>query len=236
MKNIIITGATSDIALSTILKIADENTNFILLGREINTLSQVGRNLNEKHIKSEIFQVDLSEEASISSTLDLIEKSYNQFHGILHFASQWHSNGKVLSGIDFEDYSDQEFTSSINITLTAFALIAKKLIPKMQRYSNIIGISGTFDSGAKGWLPYYTAKKALENFIIGLSQELIDKKIRINCVSPSDVITTPYKKYFAEYAKEEIALLPYEVADTVEYLMSEKAKNINGQIITVKKF
>ena len=73
----------------------------------------------------------------------------------------------------------------------------------MHAGSKIINISGTFESGAKGWLPYYVSKKAIENLTVGLSQELRDKQIQVNCISPSDTLTESYQKFFPEYATPE---------------------------------
>ena len=44
----------------------------------------------------------------------------------------------------------------------------------MGRGNSIINLSGTFESGGKGWLPYYVSKRALEDLTVGLSDEIRD--------------------------------------------------------------
>jgi len=112
-------------------------------------------------------------------------------------------------------------------------IIFKNLISLIPQYGKIVNISGTFETGAKGWLPYYVSKKAFEACTIGLSHELIDKKIQVNCISPSDTLTDSYKKYFPEYALPEKCLDPDEISDLIFQIISND--NLNGQIIELTK-
>ena len=88
---------------------------------------------------------------------------------------------------------------------TAPSLIIHGLLSKMGRKSKIVNLSGTFENGGKGWLPYYASKRALEDLTIGLSQELEDRDIQVNAVSPSDTATEAYAKYFPQYMDEAIS-------------------------------
>ena len=100
----------------------------------------------------------------------------------------------------------------------------------MPKKSKIINISGTFESGAKGWLPYYVSKKAIEDLTIGLAQELECKDIQVNAISPSDCATFAYKKYFPQYINEAIA--PEKIAQFVVDLCQ---KDITGKVFVLKK-
>ncbi|MBI5358075.1 SDR family oxidoreductase [Candidatus Amesbacteria bacterium] len=109
-------------------------------------------------------------------------------------------------------------------------LLVHGLFSLMPKDSSVINISGTFENGAKGWLPYFVSKKGIEALTIGLSQELVSKDVKVNCISPSDVATEEYKKYFPEDALN--ALTPQDVAGAVvEIVNSEK----NGEILILKK-
>ena len=104
------------------------------------------------------------------------------------------------------------------------------LVNLMPKKSKIINISGTFESGAKGWLPYYVSKKAIEDLTIGLAQELECKDIQVNAISPSDCATFAYKKYFPQYINEAIA--PEKIAQFVVDLCQ---KDITGKVFVLKK-
>jgi len=90
-----------------------------------------------------------------------------------------------------------------------------------------------FESGAKGWLPYYVSKKAIEDLTIGLAEELKDKDIQVNAISPSDTATEAYKKYFPQYIGE--AIEPSEIGKYAVYLCSKEASGITGKVFILKK-
>jgi NAD(P)-dependent dehydrogenase (short-subunit alcohol dehydrogenase family) len=96
--------------------------------------------------------------------------------------------------------------------------------------SSIINLSGTFENGGKGWLPYYVSKRAIEDLTIGLSQELADKGIKVNCVSPSDTATEEYKKFFPDDAKD--AQSPEQVA---KLFLDLTQKDVTGKIFVIRK-
>jgi len=97
----------------------------------------------------------------------------------------------------------------------------------------IINLSGTFENGAKGWLPYFVSKRALEDLTIGLAEELKDKDIQVNAISPSDTATKAYKKYFPQYINEAIG--PEEIAKCALYLCSPEADIVTGKVFVLKK-
>ncbi len=97
----------------------------------------------------------------------------------------------------------------------------------------MINLSGTFENGAKGWLPYYVSKRALEDFTVGLAEDLKEKGIKVNAISPSDTQTEAYKRFFPEDAAN--AQTPETVAKVIiETILREETGKVfvvkNGQI------
>ncbi len=78
------------------------------------------------------------------------------------------------------------------------------LLPLMARGSFSLTISGTFADGAKGWLPYFVSKRALEDLSIGLAHELQAKGVNIHCISPSDTATDAYKRFFPQFLSDAV--------------------------------
>jgi NAD(P)-dependent dehydrogenase (short-subunit alcohol dehydrogenase family) len=97
--------------------------------------------------------------------------------------------------------------------------------------SKIVNLSGTFENGGKGWLPYYASKRALEDLTIGLAQELEERSIQVNAVSPSDTATESYSKYFPQYMDEAIS--PEKIAEKIVELCQEE-NIITGKVIVMK--
>jgi NAD(P)-dependent dehydrogenase (short-subunit alcohol dehydrogenase family) len=79
------------------------------------------------------------------------------------------------------------------------------------------------------------SKKAIEDLTIGLSHELRNQQIQVNCISPSDVATEAYKKFSPEDATSDNALQPEDVASLTLFLASKESDHITGQIIVIKQ-
>lgn len=173
-----------------------------------------------------VLSCDLSDPANISKLTAQIEK----VDILVNVAGIWHGENEAYAGKDFETFSQKVILDTVNVGLIAPTLLVRELVPKMTPGSSVINISGTFENGAKGWLPYYVSKRGIEDLTTGLAQELADKKIKVNCVSPSDVATEQYQKYFPEFAKE--AMAPEEVA---KFVVELSQKEVTGKVFVLKK-
>lgn len=180
------------------------------------------------------FPADLSTAEGIIKLTEEIKAKCASIYAIINVAAIWHTQDKVLAGIDFDKFSVQEIVSTLNVGTLAPLLLVNQLLPLMPSGGKVVNISGTFESGAKGWLPYYVSKKAIEAFTIGLAQELANKNIQVNCVSPSDTLTESYKKFFPQSATPDQGVGPEQVANEV-LSFANPSSAITGQIKIVKK-
>ncbi len=150
---------------------------------------------------------------------------------LIHVAGVWHSEKEALADKNLEQFSPEQIIETMNVGVTSFMVLAAKVLPSMSERGTIIGVSGTFNKGAKGWLPYYTSKRALEDFLVGLSQDY-PKGPRVYGISPADTATPAYKKFFPEYATE--AQEPEAVAKVILELL-EGSEHKTGTILKVRE-
>jgi NAD(P)-dependent dehydrogenase (short-subunit alcohol dehydrogenase family) len=153
---------------------------------------------------------------------------------LVNVAGVWHDDKTVFAGVPLVDTPAKQILEVMEVGLLAPMLLTRAFLPPMLRaqQGKIISISGTFATGGAGWLHYYVSKLGLENFTVGLAQELRPSKIQVNCVSPSDTATDALRRFFPEDAKT--ALDPREVARLVVFLASQDAEHITGQCIVIK--
>lgn len=231
----VITGASTGIGRAIAVKLASEGAKTMLLARSKDRLEETLKLVEQVGGEGKIFCVDLRSVDEIKKFAQNIKESEGEIEILINVAGIWHSEDKAFSGIEFADYSTDEILDTYVVGLTAPTILSHELIPLMKQGGKIINISGTFESGAKGWLPYFVSKKAIEDLTIGLSHELRNQQIQVNCISPSDVATEAYKKFFPEDAKPDNALQPEDVASLTLFLVSKEADHITGQIIVIKQ-
>ncbi len=231
----VITGASTGIGRGIAVEFAKKGSVVLLNARSTEGLQKT-LDLVKEVVgggRGEIFPFDLRDFEAIQNFTKKIKEKWKRVDILVNVAGIYHGNDKAHWGIDFNDYTVDEVLETYDVGITAPTLLAHDLIPIMKPKSKIINISGTFESGAKGWLPYYVSKKALEDLTVGLSEELKDKDIQVNCISPSDTLTESYKKFFPEYAKEENCVLPEDVGKLAVFFASEDS--ITGEIRVIKK-
>jgi 3-oxoacyl-[acyl-carrier protein] reductase len=136
--------------------------------------------------------------------------------------------------------SVEEWKAVTDVSLLGFFFVTKSvLLGMMKRKSgriiNIVSTAGL--SGLPGQVNYSAAKAGLIGATKSLAKEVIRKGVIVNAVAPGFIET----EMIAKLPKEEIVKnipagrigKPEEVAATVEFLCSENAEYIVGQVISV---
>lgn len=176
-------------------------------------------------------ELNLCDTANIQSNADNLTRSVLNLDAVIHIAGIWHGSDEVFAHKSLENFTQEQITTTMSVGLSGFMVLCAALLPKLTKNGAIVGISGTFSDGANGWLPYYTSKRGLEDFLVGLSQDY-PKGPRVYGVSPADTATPAYKKYYPEYADE--AQSPKVIADLCLSLVNEETKAKNGDIIEIR--
>lgn len=235
MKNkfAIVTGSSTGIGQAIALELAREGAFIALAGRTQDKLLKTKSLIVEMGGQAEVFLGDFTKLDSLEALVTLIKQRTDKVNILVNVAGVWHGKDEVYAGKDFESFPKQVILDTYAVGLTAPTLLAHTFIPLMPKGGKIINISGTFESGAKGWLPYFVSKKGIEDLTIGLAEELKDKDIQVNAISPSDTATEAYKKYFPQYIGE--AIDPKEIGKYAVFLCSEEARGITGKVFVIKK-
>jgi NAD(P)-dependent dehydrogenase (short-subunit alcohol dehydrogenase family) len=108
----------------------------------------------------------------------------------------------------------------------------------MKRGSAIVNISSVHaHETTKNVVPYAASKGGIEAFTRGFSEELADRRIRINCVAPGAVNTpmlwnNPNLKSGAEKISGAVGE-PEDIAAAICFLASDEARFITGTTLVV---
>src|SRR5579859_2013814 len=232
-KIVLVTGASTGIGQATAIAFAKEGATVILGSRSLEGLLETKKKVVEVGGRAETITVDLADEKRLYSFIKEVKEKHTSIDALINIAGIWHGKNEVYAGKDFETFDPKVVTDTFMVGVVAPSLLAHAFIPLMPKGSSIINLSGTFENGAKGWLPYYVSKRAIEDLTIGLAEELKDKGIRVNGISPSDTATKAYKHYFPQFIRD--AIEPEEIGSLAVSLCSDETKNTTGKIFVLKK-
>ncbi|GAB7086261.1 SDR family NAD(P)-dependent oxidoreductase [Marinifilum fragile] len=233
---VLITGASSGIGKEISIQLS-LNFNVVLCGRNLEKLNETKLQCSSES-KSLIFQFDLSDSSNIDNALSNFMKDNNIV--ISHFV---HCAGYMkMQPVKLLSLENLQLTFSTNVF--SAALICKVLTKKKINFSSLKSVvlisSNISDRGAKALTAYGSSKGALDSLMRCLAVELAPA-VRVNSVLPGAVRTEMTENIFDD---QEIASrmektyplgfgYPLDIANAVDFLISEKARWITGQQLTV---
>lgn len=154
-------------------------------------------------------------------------------------------NNAGINNLDFiENISDQNIKDTIQVNLIAPVKLIRGFVNHMkrQRYGRIINISSIFGVVSKEKRTLYSATKfGLNGVTKALAVELGLYNILVNSVCPGFTNTELTKKNISKTERKEIEKdIPLrrfaeseEIADLIEYLISDRNTYITGQTIII---
>lgn len=230
----LITGASGGIGSATAIKLAEEGFSLYLhYNQNVQAINHLLNKLSAQFDGEFIpIQADLSHP-------DGYKKIANNIFSIDTII---HNSGISHYGL-FVDTSEEIVEKMTMIHITSPILLTKELLPKMirQQHGNILFITSIWgQTGAACEVVYSTVKGAQISFIKALSKELALNGIRVNGIAPGAVNTLMLSQFNEKELNELKADIPMgriaepaEIAESVSFLLSEKASYITGQILNV---
>lgn len=234
----VITGGTRGIGLSTAVVLGKAGYDIILTGISQEDADSSLQLLREQGINAEFYFVNAMVEEEVNQFFATIGEKYGELDLLVN-------NVGGLGGRQrFEEMETSfmrnvmalNFDSAFFASRAAIPLLKKGSHPSIINYSTIAVTSG----GGPGAGIYAASKAAIEGLTRALAKDLAEYGIRVNAVSPG-TIDTPFhaatKREIVESWKNAIVMKrlgePEEVATVIEFLASEKASFLTGEIIQV---
>jgi len=143
---------------------------------------------------------------------------------------------------EFTDMPDEQMLQTFELNILAMFRLTKNLLPHMQAYDCIINTTSVVSyRGSKALIDYASTKGAVTAFTRSLSQNLVDRHIRVNAVAPGPIWTplivatkTPEEvEKFGSDVPMKRPGQPAELAPAYVFLASEDASYFTGQVIHV---
>jgi NAD(P)-dependent dehydrogenase (short-subunit alcohol dehydrogenase family) len=184
-KKALITGGDSGIGRAVALIFAREGADVVInyLPEEQDDADETRRHVEAEGRRCVCIPGDL---ADATFCKELVERTVDELGGIdILVSNAAHQNRKVL-----EELSVEEIERTFRVNIFAYMYLAQAAVPHMPPGSSIIATSSVNAFVPSERLPDYAATKgAINQFTKVLAQQLVDKGIRVNAVSPGPVWT-----------------------------------------------
>ena len=231
-KEILITGSSRGIGKATAKLLAKQGYKIVLhCNKNIDKAKSVQEEIGEN---SRILQFDISnrEQTTEILTNDIAENGV--YFGLV-------LNAGITKDNVFPAMEDDEWDSVINTNLNGFYNVVKPLILPMiqsRQKSRIVTLSSVSGlSGNRGQVNYSASKAGIIGATKALSLEIAKRGITVNRVAPGVIESDMTEDLPKDKVLDMIPMKRFgtaeEVANVIEFLISEKASYITGQVISV---
>ena len=237
----IVTGATSGIGRATALRFAQAGARVALVGRNAQALNAVAGEIKLGGGEALTIRADVTVQPIARRIIAQTVEQLGSIDVLVNAA------GHLISGT-IEETTLATWDSMMNVNLRAVFNLMQQALPHLiERRGNVVNVSSVTGLRAfPGVLAYCVSKAGLDQLTRCAALELAPKGVRVNAVNPGVVVTEIHRrggmsqkeyKAFLERSKETHPLgrvgQPYEIAELILYLASERASWITGATYSI---
>ena len=238
MRNVIVTGGSRGLGLGIARKLASEKYRVIALARkETDALRSAMQEAERANPGSFHFvPFDLARIEEISKLIKTVRKTFGPIYGLVNNAAASREGMLALM-------PDSQIEQLVRLNTISPIILTKYVVRSMMadgggRIVNIASIIGF--TGYSGLAVYGATKAAMLGFTRSLAREVGPAGVTVNSVAPGFVDTEmtqglkdeQRQKIVRRSALRRMAEIE-DVANAVEFLLSDKARNITGTVVTV---
>lgn len=223
----LVTGAKKGIGLAVSQKLANSGYEVVVIDRE---------EIKSNNAKFSSIKADITNEKDLLKVKDFIIKTYGRLDCLVCNA------GIIPTPCGIDDITDENIDKTIDVNLKGTfrcLRIFGNLIKDTSKNGSIVNLTSVDGIIGEPFAVIYSATKA---GIISLTKSFARKlgdNVRVNAVAPG-LIDTPLTEslgndpsWTTDFSIIKRVGKPEEIADAVEFLLSDKATFITGHILTV---
>ncbi len=221
----IVTGGNKGIGKNIALKLAKEDHDIIIFGRDEESLKSTSNEIKDTGVKCEYFKGDVADEKFVIDSVNKIITKYGKINNLINNAGT-----SVFKKVI--DASSEEFKKQINANLYGIFNFSRAVLPKMiEKKSgaiiNIVSLAGknSFIGGAM----YSASKHAALGFTKSLMLEVRGFNIRVAAICPGSVDTEFFNNSSINPDRNKI-LKPEDIAETVLLILKLPVRALISEV------
>jgi glucose 1-dehydrogenase len=227
----VVTGGGSGIGRATCERFALEGGRVVVIDLNEEHGNETVKIISDAGGDAIFVTANVSNSAEVQAALKAAVDKWGEINVIVNDAA-------MMTFTPVLELSDDDWDRVLAVNLRSVFLFCKYGVPHMPAGSAIVNISSVHaHETTKNVVPYASSKGGMEAFTRGFSEELEEKKIRINCIAPGAVDTqmlwsNPNVKSGAEKIQGAVGK-PEDIAAAICFIASTEARFINGTTLVV---
>jgi 3-oxoacyl-[acyl-carrier protein] reductase len=234
----LVIGATGGIGRATCLGLAKEGFDVIVhYNKNADGARAIKTEIESAGTTAEIVSANIRDEEEIHKIVELIKRKYSSLSVMVNCATA------KIANVGFETLQWADMQNHIDINVKSNFYLLKHCLPLFEagKYGKVILMtSQAVETPNAEWLPYITAKAALQGFAKALAVEMAPKGIRINLVSAGMTETEliadiPEKARLVTAAKTPLRRLARaeDIAAGIIFLATGKSDFMTGETLRI---
>lgn len=236
----LITGALTGIGRATAQAFARDGFRVVVSGRHEDKGQALAAELRTLETEAEFVRADVRFEGEVRGLIDRTVSRFGRIDAAVNNAGTEGESGPLVE----QSTANYEATFTVNVLGTLLSLKHELRVMQPQGSGSIVNLSSIAGQvGLAGAAVYAASKHAVEGLTKSAALEAARAGVRVNAVAPGPVETPMLDRFVGrnEDAKARFlaaipaqrASTPEEIAATIIFLASDKARYLTGQIITV---
>lgn len=229
-KTAVVTGGSSGIGLATARRLAAEGAHIFITGRRQSELDAAVESIGD----ATAVRGDIADLADLDRLYDAVRARGKGVDALF-------ANAAAAGFASLEQTTEEHFDQIFDVNVRGTLFTVQKALPLLNEGSAVIvNLSVRADDGVAEFGTYAATKAALRSYTRTWANELKDRGIRVNAISPGTIDTSAVASLVGEEKAEEVkagfaAKVPIgrmgtseEVAAAVAFLASDQSTFILG--------
>jgi NAD(P)-dependent dehydrogenase (short-subunit alcohol dehydrogenase family) len=237
---VLVTGALTGIGRATAIAFARDGSRVVVSGRHEDKGQALAAELRALGAEAEFVRADVRFEGEVRNLIDRTVERFGRLDVAVNNAGTEGESAPIVE----QSTANYETIFAANVLGTLLSLKHELRVMLPQRSGSIINLSSIAGQvGIAGASVYVASKHAVEGLTKSAALEGAAAGVRVNAVAPGPVETDMLDRFVGRNDEAKAGFLstvparrastPEEIAQTIVFLASDKARYLTGQCIAV---